>query len=228
MRAPVPEIAVVERGVDRRRRLPVGDAAEVVAVDGEHGVGLVGAAVHGAGADEVEAAEEHALRSVDVIGVMNHRRRVVVDVGQPMEREIVARRSGIRPDVTGCGAVERSVAAGVQRVRRPIVAAGVEVTARARLTAVAAGLHVPEERLAEDDSGVVIADVARDRRGRRGPDALQEEFGFAMAVGGGAEVVGTAVKSRCHRDGGVHAARDDERRDRSTRFPSLLHTHLFV
>src|SRR6185295_3146297 len=93
----------------------------------------------GAGADEVEGAEEHALRSVDVVGVMDHRRPAVVDVGQPMEREIVSRRGGIRPDVAGCGAVERRVAAGVQRVRRPIVAAGVEMTARARLTAVAAG-----------------------------------------------------------------------------------------
>jgi hypothetical protein len=113
------------------------------------------------------------------------------------------------------------------RVRRPIVAAGVEVTARARLAAVAAGLQVPEERLAEDDGGVVVPDITRDRRRRRRPHALQKELGFTVA-GGGAEVVGTAVKNHRHRDGGVHAARDDERRDRSTRFPSLLHTHLFV
>ena len=70
---------------------------------------------------------------------------------------------------------------GVQLVLRAVVRTGVEMAARAGLDAVAAHLHVPEERLPEGDGRRVVADEEgevgglgnRDRLergGRRGQD----------------------------------------------------------
>jgi hypothetical protein len=50
-------------------------------VDVEDRVRLIGAVVDGGATDEVEAAEKHTLRSVDVVGIEDDLAGVVVDVG---------------------------------------------------------------------------------------------------------------------------------------------------
>jgi hypothetical protein len=74
----------------------------------------------------------------------------------------VARRERL-PGPGHPAAGEHAVRPGVERVEPPIVGTGQEVAARARGVAVAAGLDVPEQRLAEPHRGGLIDDVSAAR-----------------------------------------------------------------
>jgi len=62
---------------------------------------------------------------------------------------------------------EDPIGTRIQRVERAIVGAPMEVTRTARRLAVAADLHVPEERLAQTNCRRLVDDVATDRSGDR-------------------------------------------------------------
>src|SRR5262249_38671350 len=63
--------------------------------------------------------------------------------------------------------------ARVQLVLRPAIRTGVEVAARAGLNAVAAELHVPEERLTERDGRRLVTDEEREVRGFRNRNGFE-------------------------------------------------------
>ena len=139
------------------------------AVEGEAGGGgLVGTLFVGNGGDDVEeVAMEAPGGTGDLASVAEDGGAVVVGVGEATEGE-VAGREGL---VGGDGG--RRGGGGGELVLEAVVGAGVEVAGGAGGFAVAAGLHVPEEGLAEDDEGAGVADVAVETGGRGHGDGLQ-------------------------------------------------------
>jgi hypothetical protein len=159
-RAAVPEVAVVEHRVDDARRVARCHLAQVQSAGAEAaGVGQRNQALAAVAAQAVEAKEGDALRADHVV--------------RPRGQREVARFEGAVHGA-GRGEVEIRIGAavgvgaaqaGIELVARPAVGTRVEVAARARLHAVAADLHVPEERLAERDRRLAVADeLAQVRR----------------------------------------------------------------
>src|SRR4029079_10923940 len=79
----------------------------------------------------------------------------IVGVGRRCRKRI-ERRDEVGVDAAG---LPLAVRTRIQLITRAAVLAGLEVTGGARGFAVAAGLHLPEERLAEADRGVEVGDV---------------------------------------------------------------------
>jgi hypothetical protein len=167
-RAPVPELAVVEDGVDHGGRVPPHHLADVHARHPESRlVGQRRQRLARLARPAAEPESRHALRADDVV----RRRR---------EREVVGREGAVRPQARREGRVGVSFSVGadpsdarVELVLRPAVGAGVEVAGGARRPPVAPHLHVPEERLPEDDERRAVADERVQAGGARHRDRLQ-------------------------------------------------------
>ena len=100
----------------------------------------------------IELRARDALRADDVLRVGEELRRGVVRVGEAVRREV-----GHRELAVGA-AVEERRALRVHLVLRARVGAGVVVAGCAGGDAVAPGLHLPEERLAERHRGAAVDD----------------------------------------------------------------------
>ena len=178
--AAVPQVAEVEDRVDDRRRVARRDPSDVRAPDVPDGVRHTAAHLLGAAGHDVhELRPEHPLGGHDVVAVEEHGREAARRVGEPVERKVARDERMVRG--RDLERRRRVRGPGVQLVLRAVVRTGVEMAARAGLDAVAAHLHVPEERLPEGDGRRVVADEEgevgglgnRDRLergGRRGQD----------------------------------------------------------
>ena len=160
---PVPEAVVVVGGVDHRRRIARLGPPRVDAVDVEHRVGDGHRDVLDRPAFRAhELSQVHALRRDDIIDVAEHRRVTVGGIGHLVQRKVR------RPQLMVRAQIDRRIgivcAAGIHLVDRTRIGAGAEMTRRACLDAVAADLHVPEERLSQRNGGLPIPDVAAEIR----------------------------------------------------------------
>src|SRR5262249_13119202 len=117
--------------------------------------------------DAIEAAAIDTLRADAVIDD--------VTIERPEPTKLRARPNHDLEGITG---------AGVPRVERPIVGAGVEVTGRARDPPVTARILVPEQRLAEANGCGIVDDVAagprRSGEGGSGPSVPRAAFGLGV------------------------------------------------
>ncbi len=173
----VPEVAVVEDRVDHRGRVARLDAAHVAATPAQPDVEAVriGTRIPALTEDRMV----HTLRGHDVVRVGDDGRLAIPRVRElaqgkvlrpegvvgalPVEVEVRVRRDRpVRPE-------DHPEETGAHLVLAPGVGAGAEVAGGARLHAVAAHLHVPEQRLPEDPGRLLITDIVAEIRGVEGP-----------------------------------------------------------
>ncbi len=176
----VPEVPVVEDRVDHRGRVArlhathVGGAVTLPAVEP---VGVLTGI-----ARLPEDRKVHALRGRHVVGVGGDGRLTIRRIHQLSEREVLGEKPVVGPlRVAGRGA-RREIVVGIwrhatagtelhaQQARAHLVlgarvGARAEVARRARLHAVAAHLHVPEQRLTEHDGDGLVDDEVLEVRG---------------------------------------------------------------
>ena len=164
--SPVQEVRVIEHRVDDRRGVPWLDPPRVHAGHAEDLVEIGLPQVEGARrVHPLEPGAEDPLRRCHVVRVVKNLPPLMVVLFRV--REGVERKVGLLQRVvgaaTGAGAGRtEEVLLGrlhvpeprVQLVLDPVVGEGVKVARAAGLT-VAAGLHVPEQRLAEPDRGLL-------------------------------------------------------------------------
>ena len=159
-RAPVPEVADVEDGVDHTRRIARGHLPHFDAAEREHSrTADVRASVDRAPVDDVHEHPLHnASRPDDEPSVSHDGGRVVEGICKRVEWEIVGGEREVWPHAHG------RVLGVCHLVARPMIRASVEVAGRAGCPAVAPHLHVPEERLAERDKRLLVRDVKSESR----------------------------------------------------------------
>ena len=142
LRAAVPELTMVEDRVDDRRRVARLDPPGVQACDAEAvGIQAVGQVMH-------------ALRGDCIIAICSGIQIAANTWNrEPAQRKVGWKQLGIRPAARRIGEVShrRVLQPGTHLVFRARIRTCAEVTARARLDAVAAHLHVPEQRLAQSE-----------------------------------------------------------------------------
>ncbi len=107
--------------------------------------------------DADKPAQLDAGRGDDVIDVAQDGRAAIGRVGEPSQREVRGAQLPVDAEIDHLARVVLS--ARIELVDRARIGACPEVAGRARDDAVAAHLHVPEERLAEHDRRRAIAHV---------------------------------------------------------------------
>jgi hypothetical protein len=172
-RPAIPEVVEGERGVDHRRRVARLRPARVDALDVEHRVGdHDGLVPDRAGLHADELPEMDPLGRHDVVDVPEHGRVPIGGIGELVRWKV--RRGQL---VVRAAQIDRRVGivcpARVQLVDRAGIGARAEVTGRARLHAVAAHLHVPEERFAERHGALAVANVGLEVGGIGRANSLQ-------------------------------------------------------
>src|SRR5262249_35994291 len=182
----IPELAIIEGRIDIARRIAPGDPPiqQHAVIEGIGRINRVGALVRGDGrgcpAHDLgrgrgcgrqdcdrggvwnESAFKRALRSGTVVGIGQDCRISIRDVRKEMERVVPRSQLGVWSRYRA----ELWTLAGVDLVRHPDIRTGVVMAARTGLSS-AAGLGIPEKRLAELLCGKFVDDDAARVRDRR-------------------------------------------------------------
>ena len=178
----VPEVALIEDGVDHRGGVSRCDASRVQVSHMEDVIGSErGFFRLSVATQSTRSAQGDALGSGDIVDTGDDFGVTIVHV-----RELVEREVGFGERVIRSFDLERIVriafavgidpeASGVQLVLDAVVSSGVEVASRTGRPVVAADTHVPEQCLPENDCGLLILDEFR-KIGRLRNDTVRERF----------------------------------------------------